>query len=80
MIGGLVEPVGPVMAKAGGGAKTVGGSEVEGMKEDRLMPKKMHAALIRQAKKLGLTGKRRDAYVYGTMAKQRTHQAGKRHR
>jgi len=44
------------------------------------MPKKMHAALIRQAKKLGLTGKRRDAYVYGTMAKQRTRQAGKRHR
>jgi hypothetical protein len=33
------------------------------------MPKKMHDALARQAAKKGLTGKRKDAYVYGTMAK-----------
>ena len=33
------------------------------------MPKKMHDALNRQAAKKGLKGKRRDAYVYGTMAK-----------
>lgn len=33
------------------------------------MPKKAHAALSRQANKKGLTGKRKDAYVYGTLAK-----------
>lgn len=33
------------------------------------MPKKMHAALTRQAKKKGLTGKSKDRYVYGTMEK-----------
>ena len=33
------------------------------------MPKAMHDALAREAAKKGLTGKRRDAYVYGTMAK-----------
>lgn len=35
------------------------------------MPKAMHRALARQAAKKGLTGKRKDAYVYGTMAKQK---------
>ena len=29
----------------------------------------MHKALTKQAAKKGLTGKRKDAYVYGTMAK-----------
>jgi ribosomal protein S21 len=33
------------------------------------MPKKMHEALKKSAKKKGLTGSRRDRYVYGTMAK-----------
>lgn len=33
------------------------------------MPKKMHDALERQAKKKGLTGEAKDRYVYGTMAK-----------
>lgn len=33
------------------------------------MPKKMHEALERSAKKKGLKGERKDAYVYGTMAK-----------
>lgn len=33
------------------------------------MPKKMHDALNRQAKKKGLTGKAKDRYVYGTMQK-----------
>jgi len=33
------------------------------------MPKKMEEILKRAAKKKGLTGKARDAYVYGTMAK-----------
>lgn len=35
------------------------------------MPKKMHQALERQAKKKGLTGERKDRYVYGTMTKQK---------
>lgn len=33
------------------------------------MPKKMHDALERSARKKGLKGERKDAYVYGTMAK-----------
>jgi hypothetical protein len=33
------------------------------------MPKKMEAELKREAHKKGLTGKRADAYVYGTMRK-----------
>lgn len=33
------------------------------------MPKKLHEKLERQARKEGITGKRKDAYVYGTMAK-----------
>jgi len=33
------------------------------------MPKAMEDALKREAKKKGLTGKRADAYVYGTMRK-----------
>jgi ribosomal protein S21 len=33
------------------------------------MPKKIHRALARQATKKGLTGERRDRYVYGTLAK-----------
>jgi len=34
------------------------------------MPKKMERELKAEAKKKGLTGKRADAYVYGTMRKQ----------
>jgi hypothetical protein len=33
------------------------------------MPKKMEKALKAEAAKKGLTGKRADAYVYGTMRK-----------
>jgi len=33
------------------------------------MPKKMHRALKRTADKKGLKGKRKDAYVYGTLSK-----------
>jgi len=34
-----------------------------------IMPKKVHDALVKQAKKAGLTGARKDAYVYGTLNK-----------
>ena len=33
------------------------------------MPKKMHESLMRRAAQMGLKGERKDAYVYGTMAK-----------
>lgn len=33
------------------------------------MPKKMEKELVKEAKKKGLTGERKDAYVYGTMRK-----------
>ncbi len=33
------------------------------------MPKKLHDKLEREAEKKGLTGKRKDAYVYGTLTK-----------
>jgi hypothetical protein len=33
------------------------------------MPKKMHDALEKEAKKKGLKGERKNAYVYGIMAK-----------
>ena len=33
------------------------------------MPKKMHKALAKSAKKKGLKGKRKDAYIYGGMRK-----------
>lgn len=33
------------------------------------MPKALHDKLAREATKRGLTGERRDAYVYGTLAK-----------
>ena len=33
------------------------------------MPKKFEAKLKKEAKKLGLTKERRDAYVYGTLRK-----------
>ena len=32
------------------------------------MPKKAHAALVKQANKKGLTGERRKRYIYGTLA------------
>ena len=33
------------------------------------MPKKAHEALKKQARKKGLKGKRKKAYIYGTLAK-----------
>ena len=33
------------------------------------MPKKMKQSLMRRAAEMGLKGERKDAYVYGTMAK-----------
>ena len=33
------------------------------------MPKKMEAALTKQAKKMGLLGDKKDAYIYGTISK-----------
>lgn len=33
------------------------------------MPKEMERALMREASKKGFTGKRKNAYVYGTMRK-----------
>ena len=33
------------------------------------MPKELHDKLEKQAKKMGLKGERKDAYVYGTMRK-----------
>ncbi len=33
------------------------------------MPKKMEQKMRKQAKKKGLKGKRKDAYIYGTMRK-----------
>lgn len=33
------------------------------------MPKALHRKLTKQAKKKGLTGKRKGAYIYGTMKK-----------
>ena len=35
------------------------------------MPKKLHRELNEQARKKGLKGKARDAYVYGTMNKKK---------
>jgi len=33
------------------------------------MPKKLHKELERRARKLGLKGKRKKAYIFGTLAK-----------
>ena len=33
------------------------------------MPKKLHNKLVKSARKRGLTGERRDAYIYGTLGK-----------
>jgi hypothetical protein len=33
------------------------------------MPKKLEKSLMSRAKEMGLKGERRDAYVYGTLAK-----------
>lgn len=44
------------------------------------MPKKEHRKLARQAKKKGLTGDRKDAYVYGTMNKIEKRRKAKRKR
>jgi len=39
------------------------------------MPKKLEQALKREAKKKGLKGKARDAYIYGTLAKYKKNKA-----
>ena len=36
------------------------------------MPKKAHAALKKSAKKKGLTGDRKNAFIYGTLNKKKT--------
>ena len=43
------------------------------------MPKKLEAKLERSADKKGLTGDRRNAYVYGTMARIESHKRPSRH-
>lgn len=42
------------------------------------MPKAVEKALKKQAKKKGLTGKRADAYVYGTLMKKTSWRPKKR--
>lgn len=37
------------------------------------MPKKLERKLAREATRKGITGARRDAYVYGTMARIKAH-------
>jgi len=44
------------------------------------MPKWLHDQLSRRARKLGLTEKRRAAYVYGTLSKYKRRKAAKRKR
>jgi len=44
------------------------------------MPKKMERNLKRQAKKKGLKGEQRDAYVYGTMQRETNWKPKKRGR
>jgi len=44
------------------------------------MPAKEHAKLVRSARKAGLTGKRKKAYVYGTLAKIKQRHAAKQKR
>jgi hypothetical protein len=44
------------------------------------MPKKLHRKLSRAASKKGLKGKRRAAYIYGTMAKIEKRRKAKRRR
>ena len=42
------------------------------------MPKKMEMALLKEAKKKGLSKKRTGAYVYGTMQKKTSWKPGKK--
>ena len=42
------------------------------------MPKALHDKLAKTAKKKGLTGKRKNAYVYGTMNKVERRKSGKK--
>jgi len=42
------------------------------------MPKKMEEALKREAAKRGLTGERRNAYIYGTLQKKTDWKPGKK--
>jgi len=44
------------------------------------MPKEMEKKLKEKARKKGLTGKRADAYVYGTMQKKTDWKPGKKHK
>jgi len=43
------------------------------------MPKLLHDRLKKQARKKGLTGDKKDAYIYGTMKKVEAGVLGKRH-
>ena len=45
-----------------------------------IMPKEMEKKLKEKARKKGLTGKRADAYVYGTMQKKTDWKPGKKHK
>lgn len=42
------------------------------------MPKKMEDALKREAKKKGLKGDRKNAYIYGTISKKESKSKGKK--
>ena len=42
------------------------------------MPEKMKQSLMRRAAEMKLTGERKDAYVYGTLAKIEKQQKGKK--
>ena len=42
------------------------------------MPKKLHDKLKREAEQKGLTGKRKKAYIYGTMQKKTDWKPGKK--
>lgn len=37
------------------------------------MPKELHRKLAREATKKGLTGKKKQAYIYGTLSKIKSH-------
>lgn len=42
------------------------------------MPKALHRKLARKATQKGLTGERREAYIYGNKAMKKSHKGGKR--
>ena len=70
---GLQEGVGQAMRRRSSGCSATRGATrtwpTFGLKEGHVVPKKLHRELNEQARKKGLKGKARDAYVYGTMEK-----------